>query len=139
MKKRVRAIIIENGKVLLIHRIRKDTDYWVFPGGGVDENDKDEISALKRECMEELGVEIADEKFISSEFITLSGKREKHIFYASRIVGGTVGTGRGPEYDGSGRYEGSHVPAWIPLEKLEGEDVRPQSVKKMVLKIHRKR
>ncbi len=40
MKSRVRAVIIENGKLLTIKRTKSNLVYWVIPGGGVEENKK---------------------------------------------------------------------------------------------------
>lgn len=133
MKKRVRAIIVQDGKILLIHRIKADNDYWVFPGGGVDEDDEDEIAALKRECMEELGVEISGEEYVCSEFVAFDGTDQEHRFYVCRISGGNVGSGNGPEYADDGFYEGSHVPEWISLEELPHKRVKPENVKNRVL------
>ncbi|MFA6096429.1 MAG: NUDIX domain-containing protein [Candidatus Paceibacterota bacterium] len=132
MKKRVRAIIVENGKILLIHRIKADDDYWVFPGGGVDEEDEDEIMALKRECMEELGVEVASEKYVCSEIVAFDGVDQEHRFHICRVLGGEVGCGNGPEYADNGLYEGSHVPEWLSLEDLEKTDLRPENMKRIV-------
>ena len=54
-----RGIVVENGKLLMIHS--KFYDDYTFPGGGV-ENGEDEIVALKRECEEEAGVIIKNIK-----------------------------------------------------------------------------
>lgn len=126
---------MENGKILLIHRIKKNDDYWVFPGGGVEE-DESEIMALKRECKEELGVEVAVGDYIMSEMVAFDGVNGEHLFYAASIAGGEVGTGEGPEYANDGLYEGSHQPEWIELEELEARDVRPEKAKDLVLKIN---
>lgn len=52
-----RGIIIENGKLLMIHS--KFYHDYTFPGGGV-ENGENELLALKRECEEEAGVVITN-------------------------------------------------------------------------------
>lgn len=38
-RNRSAGIVIKDGKVLLIHRFNKGDEYWVFPGGGVEEGD----------------------------------------------------------------------------------------------------
>jgi 8-oxo-dGTP pyrophosphatase MutT (NUDIX family) len=50
-----RGIIIDNGKLLMIHS--KFYNDYTFPGGGV-ENGEEELLALNRECEEEAGVVI---------------------------------------------------------------------------------
>jgi ADP-ribose pyrophosphatase YjhB (NUDIX family) len=39
IRKRATAIIIENGKILLIKRIKSGMEYFVVPGGGVEEGE----------------------------------------------------------------------------------------------------
>ena len=39
MRNRAGGILIENGKVLLIHRIKDNDEYYVFPGGGIETNE----------------------------------------------------------------------------------------------------
>lgn len=50
-----RGIILKDDKILMIYS--KFYNDYTFPGGGV-ENGEDEIVALKRECVEEAGVEV---------------------------------------------------------------------------------
>ncbi len=36
---RVTGLALRDGKVLLIHRFRNESDFWVFPGGSVEDGD----------------------------------------------------------------------------------------------------
>ena len=54
--KRVRAVIIQDGRVLTIKRTKPNEIYRVIPGGGVEDKETNE-EALAREVKEELGVE----------------------------------------------------------------------------------
>ena len=58
MSDRVRAIIVRDGKIILIKRTKSDSTYWVFPGGGVEAGETKQ-QALIREVKEELGLDIA--------------------------------------------------------------------------------
>lgn len=51
----VRALIEVNGKLLLVKH-STDSDFWVLPGGRVDQGE-DIKDALRRELIEELGIE----------------------------------------------------------------------------------
>lgn len=53
-----RSIIIQNGKVAMIHS--REYDYYKFPGGGIEE-DETPIEALIRETHEEAGLVIVPE------------------------------------------------------------------------------
>jgi ADP-ribose pyrophosphatase YjhB (NUDIX family) len=52
-RKAVRAVIIKEGKILLIHL--KDNDEYKFPGGGADNVDETPYEILEREVKEESG------------------------------------------------------------------------------------
>ncbi|KKQ06226.1 MAG: MutT/Nudix, partial [Candidatus Moranbacteria bacterium GW2011_GWE2_36_40] len=54
----VRAIIKNNDSLLVIKRIKNGETYFVFPGGGVDDGESHPI-ALRRECKEELGLDVS--------------------------------------------------------------------------------
>lgn len=58
-RKRATAIIVEDGKMLLIRRNKPNHEYFVVPGGGVDEGETVE-EALVRETMEELSLKVED-------------------------------------------------------------------------------
>ncbi len=62
LNKRVSVIIIEGKKILLMHRIKSGKDYFVLPGGGV-ENNENNVDALIREVKEEtsLDIEVGEE------------------------------------------------------------------------------
>lgn len=54
IRNRGAAIIVQEGKIALIKRIREEETYYVFPGGGIEECETPE-EATKREVYEELG------------------------------------------------------------------------------------
>lgn len=49
------AVLVKDDKVLLIHRTRDGKEFWVFPGGGVEEDEKIE-EAVVREVEEEASI-----------------------------------------------------------------------------------
>jgi len=60
---RASGVIIKDDKILLIHRIRDDREYWVVPGGSVEEGESVE-EALDREIMEELGIRVIEKELL---------------------------------------------------------------------------
>ncbi len=75
----VRAIATdEYGRMILIRRVPPGCEpYWVTPGGGVEDDDADLVTALRRELYEELHAE-AD---IGEEVLTWNeGGIETHVF-----------------------------------------------------------
>lgn len=131
MKKRVRGIIIKNGQIVAIERERNGNIFWALPGGGVESYDIDDVSALTRECLEEVNLNVKIIKLIwSREF---NGSIED--FYLCKIVGGEIGPGSGPEYiDGNQEYSGQHLPSWLPLDSLQDYDLKPTEIRDMIIK-----
>jgi 8-oxo-dGTP pyrophosphatase MutT (NUDIX family) len=54
----VRAIIIEDQKVLMVHSLKYD--YYKFPGGGIEKGE-DPVTAMMRETREEAGLVVKPE------------------------------------------------------------------------------
>ncbi|GEL03682.1 NUDIX hydrolase [Rummeliibacillus stabekisii] len=120
MRDRGSVVILENKKVLLIQRIRDNSIYYVFPGGGIEigETPKD---GAKREAFEELGVIVnVNECILEVEY---DGTQ---YFFLSEIISGTLGTGQGEEYTNINRDRGMYLPVWMDIERLSSIDVRPQ-------------
>lgn len=129
MIERVRAIIKEGENILLIHRVKKGREYWVFPGGGVEKTDANQKSALIRECDEELGVcVLVGDLFTTYEFSEVD-KEQCEYFYFCEITGGELGTGAGPEFQEGTHYEGMYALEWIPLKDFSIKNIQPEKVK----------
>ena len=129
MKKRVKAIIIQARKVLLVHRVKGRREYWVFPGGGLEESDVSPQEGLKRECKEELGLEVE----VGTLFTEDVFKEQLELFYACKIIGGKLGTGTGPEFSRDPTQFGTCELQWVPIGELTQKDVQPHKVRDLVL------
>ena len=132
MKKRVRSIIIENNKILLIKRTKPDSMYWVIPGGAVENAEADK-EALVRECKEELGIDIKINKLllkINSQKSETKGQKE--FFYLCDIVGGSIGSGQGPEFQQDSTYVGKYKIEWRNIKDLGKIDLKPKEIKDLI-------
>lgn len=134
MANRVRAIIIEDEKILLIKRVKPQKTYWIFPGGGI-ENGEENKQALIRECKEELGVDVEVGKLFAQTVFYWDGQPEENFFYFCKIVGGEIGSGSGREYENDTYYEGTHEIEWVDIEKLEDIQLLPEEVKSKLLEV----
>jgi len=130
---RVRAIIIDLDKILLINRIKGNDSYWVIPGGAVKFGESHK-QAVKRECLEELGVKIDVQKLFLRRF---SDKPEtegqQEFFYLCNIVGGKIGTGQGPEFQAGTQYKGEYRIKWVDLKDLPKINLKPEEVKDKII------
>ncbi|MGH0424327.1 MULTISPECIES: NUDIX hydrolase [Bacillus] len=114
------AIIVQEGKIALIKRIREGETYYVFPGGGIEEGETAE-EATKREIYEELGVHIKVEHLIAK----VEYKGTEYYFNA-HIIDGVFGSGKAEEFKLKDR--GSYIPLWLPMHELEKVSIKPYEV-----------
>jgi 8-oxo-dGTP diphosphatase len=134
MRIRAGIVLIEDNKVALIERHRAGIDYFVFPGGGVDEGESPEQAAI-REAMEELGIEVAIKQKVAEIQI---GRKSRQVYFLVEQTGGEFGTGVGEEYTDSNPNdpeEGIYVPIWMLVDELLlHEKVYPAAVARLVVK-----
>ena len=132
MRTRAGIILIEDSKVALVERHRAGLDYYVFPGGGMDEGETPEEAAV-REAFEELGVEVA----IRQKIAIVRFNHSTQIYFLVERVGGEFGSGAGEEFtdsDPDDPEQGIYIPIWMPVDDLpRHEKIFPESVAKLVL------
>ncbi len=134
MRVRAGIVLIEDNKVALIERHRAGLDYYVFPGGGVDEGETPEQAAI-RETMEELGIEVRIKQKVAEIQV---GPKSRQIYFLVEHVSGQFGTGTGEEFtdsDPNDPDEGVYVPIWMPIDELpQHANIYPADVSKLVVK-----
>ena len=133
MRTRAGVVLIEDNKVALIERHRAGLEYFVFPGGGVDDGETPEQGAI-REAMEELGIEVSiGQKIAEIHF----GRASKHMYFLVEHMSGEFGSGTGEEFtdsDPNHPEEGIYIPIWMPIEELaKHTNVYPSIMAKLVV------
>jgi 8-oxo-dGTP pyrophosphatase MutT (NUDIX family) len=126
---RARVVIVVDGSVALIRRVRDGRTYHLFPGGRVEAGETAEQAAV-REAHEELGVTVCLGPVVHRE----SFRGEEFVYVGAEITGGEFGTGAWPDHadPDSLRRSGTFEPVWVPLAELGGigvgHDVRPREL-----------
>ena len=84
--KKVRSIIIKDGKVLVIKVSYKngDKDHYLLPGGGVDDGETVKQAAA-RESLEEYGVIVKPAKYLGCQYYSCNMNRNGEIFKSNRV------------------------------------------------------
>jgi 8-oxo-dGTP pyrophosphatase MutT (NUDIX family) len=122
------VVIVHDGKVALIKRVREGRLYYVFPGGGVEPGETLEAAAA-REAHEELGLYVRIEDLL----LTVDFFGPQHFFRAA-VLSGELGTGTGPELVSPPQSRaGSYHPMWVELTQLPRLDVRPAELVPLLL------
>ncbi len=133
MRIRAGIVLIEGDKVALIERHRAGLEYFVFPGGGVDEGESPEQAAI-RETMEELGIEVAIKQKVAEVQL---GKKSRQIYFLVEQTGGKFGTGTGEEFaaDPDNPQSGIYIPIWMPIDELSRHtNIYPGDISRLVIK-----
>lgn len=70
--------------------LRNDRNEWELPGGRIDEVDRSLEDVVRRECQEELGIDVAIGELVTSYlFEVVPGRRVTIICFAARVASGT--------------------------------------------------
>lgn len=122
IRKRATAIMVEDGKMLLIRRNKPDHEYFVVPGGGVDEGETIE-QALVRETMEELSLKVEDfcevgkiENIKMPEGTSIHMGLQSYYFFHVKKYSGTLALG-GEEKESMTEENQYHF-VWVPIEDV---------------------
>ncbi len=137
-KIRVAGIVkMENGYAFM-HRkdvLKKNSykDYYVFPGGGLEEGETIEEGVL-REIKEEFGICV---KIIRQMYEINSEKfNQKEYFFFCEYVSGEFGTGTGPEFSNDPKYfeSGKYIPEIIKKENIKDIFLLPTEIRDEFIK-----
>jgi 8-oxo-dGTP pyrophosphatase MutT (NUDIX family) len=85
-KRGVKCVLTRDGEVLLVRHTYGPTPRWELPGGGVKRNEEP-LAAARRETREELGVDVAEWRFLGDLFERIDGKRDRLWCFASELGG----------------------------------------------------
>jgi 8-oxo-dGTP pyrophosphatase MutT (NUDIX family) len=124
---RAAVVIVEKERVALIERIREGELYYLFPGGHI-EGDETLEQAASREAKEELGLEVAVGQLLAD----VSYNENRQLYYVASVIGGSFGSGRGPEFDAPLHAGATFRPVWLPIDRLTGLPVHPIAVAQLV-------
>ncbi|MBQ8800327.1 MAG: NUDIX domain-containing protein [Lachnospiraceae bacterium] len=137
-----KAIIVENGAILLNRCKGEDGDiYYDLPGGGQKQYESMERTVV-REVKEETGYEVSVERFVAlAEEINLSAEyREKYPEYTHRVLHVFTAKLKAQKRDVPTEKDfGMEESVWMPLEKLDDNvKTRPGCLKEILHRIAEK-
>ncbi|MBM7584196.1 8-oxo-dGTP pyrophosphatase MutT (NUDIX family) [Bacillus pakistanensis] len=108
-RNRAGIILVENKKMALIKRIKKNQTYYVLPGGGLEKEGSYKEAAI-REAKEELGIVVEIDGSVREDSGT-------HCYFYVRKYSGKFATGKGEEFSNLSR--GEYFPCWVDVHQLE--------------------
>ena len=131
MRSAVRAIIIKDEQLLVMHRNKFGTEYETLIGGGVDMNETLE-EALFREVREETGVQIVNPRLVFTE---RAGEPygTQYVFLVDYVSGEPALAADAEERKISDMGQNIYEPVWRPLAELPAVTFRSESLKLALL------
>ena len=117
MGKAVRAIIVENGKALVMHRNKYGSKYFTLVGGRVNEGENLE-QALVREIREETGISVTSARLVFTEAHT-HPYNEQYI-YLCEVAPHTSSIVQEASEEGQMNKYGMnvHQPTWVEVRSF---------------------
>ncbi|USD31660.1 MULTISPECIES: NUDIX domain-containing protein [Vibrio] len=136
MEHRIRAagILIDNDAILLLKVKDFSGEYWIPPGGGMEEGDRSSKDCVVREFKEEAGldIEVGELICVREFFETHRNRYHSEFFY------------RVSHYDGEPHIENLlglndedyiQSVAWVALGDVSGKRIYPKELKDKVLEL----
>jgi 8-oxo-dGTP pyrophosphatase MutT (NUDIX family) len=114
-----RAVMIRDGNVLLIYRKNAWGEYYVLPGGGIEEGETPEVAAA-RELQEEAGLDA-----VTGNLLYVTPERDAYFYYVE------AKSAADPVWQEIDKQQADNIYhlEWVPLSKIGQLDVRPEEIK----------
>lgn len=123
-----RAIIIKDGKLVTMKRVKNGDSFFVTPGGHKEKGETD-YECCTREVMEEFGIVVEPKKIIyECNFNNLN-----QCYIVCDWVEGEVHVTDGEEYDRMTEAN-QYYPTTIDVDKLGEYDFRPHEIRDELIK-----
>lgn len=131
MRKAVRAIILKEDAILVMHRNKFGKEYDILVGGGVEIGEPPE-TALLREIAEETGVAVTQPRLV---YVERAGAPygDQLIFLCRYVSGEPILDKSTTEYQINQMGLNTYAPVWRTFSDLETTEFRSPSLKRSIL------
>lgn len=141
MKTRCAGIVLFDEGIALMHRknvkktdnpLRPYGEYYVFPGGGLEESDTSLEEAVKREILEEFGITV---NVIKKQYENIIENELAEYIFLCEYVSGKFGKGNGPEFSNDPAYadRGEYLPEIVDKNRIKDIRLLPEILKEKLV------
>lgn len=128
------AIIVKDDNVLIMRRDNKGKKYYTFIGGGIEEGETPEETAI-REAKEEVSLDIKIDQFLFKYYnideTKRFGDRYDHFFLVTDFKGEVELGGPEKEREDEGNL---YFPEWHKISEIKNiENLLPEEEKKLLI------
>ncbi len=132
MGQAARAIIVENGKILLMHRNKYNSKYFTLVGGRLNDNETPE-QAVVREVFEETGLQVTSARLVYYEDHP-EPYNKQFIFLCTVAPHDKVAIQEMSEEGMMNRIGiNVHEPVWADIEAFERTEFRTPMLQRAIL------
>lgn len=131
MRHAVRAIILKDDKLLVMHRNKFGHEFYALPGGGIDMGETAE-QALIREIQEEAGITFTNPRLVIAEDAgEIFGLQQ--IYLCQYVSGEPALAPNSDEAKITAMGQNFYQPLWLPLDKLPQVELLPKELQQTLL------
>ncbi len=131
MRRAVRAIIIKDKQLLVMHRNKFGQEYDTLPGGAI-EIGEEPLQALAREFREETGVTFTDPKLVVVEHAG-DPFGDQMIYLCTYQAGEPKLSPDSEEHSINGMGKNLYQSMWLPLDVLATKPFKSEKLKQTLL------
>lgn len=125
-----RGVVIKDGMVLLMHRINRGHEYYVFPGGGIEQGESP-AETVQREILEETSIAVEP---LQQLYRVVYEDGATQYFFFCRYVDGQPMLGEANESAAIRNGEDQvYEPRWYPIIELSNMTVFPLEVRDWIV------
>jgi 8-oxo-dGTP pyrophosphatase MutT (NUDIX family) len=131
---RATAVIIKDKKILLIHRFRDGREFFVLPGGGVEEGETIE-QAVIREVKEETSFDAIINKKLWEIQNDYNGNKNMHHYFLITDFSGELMLGGEEAIENS--PTNSYTLEWHDIDDIRSLPLKPEEVILKIIELER--
>jgi 8-oxo-dGTP diphosphatase len=132
-----KAVIIRHGKLLTIKKLGIQGIHYILPGGGQDHGET-LVETLKRECLEEVGLEVdvnnllCVREYIGANHEFASNEKERNVHALEFMYSCTISSSKEAK-NGEQPDVGQIGIEWISLDDLHNESLYPRETRNCLM------
>lgn len=131
MRQAVRAIVIHEDQLLVMHRNKFGEQYFALVGGGIDVGETAE-QALYREVAEETGLQIANPRLVAVEEAGEIFGRQ-YVYLCDYVGGEPALASDSEEAKITALGQNLYQPQWLPLAELAAANLLPLELRDAIV------